>query len=108
MTSDQPVGRSPEGTENDLRAAADRIVTLQAARDAAYERKDVTDGWEMQEAGWWTHPVFGGIVKEGARWFLYPLCPNTNTSCWPTLRAAMREVRLIQRSRDCIREAPHD
>lgn len=28
-------------------------------------------GWTQQERGWWTHPQFGGVVRESKGWAAY-------------------------------------
>lgn len=50
-------------------------------------------GWEFVEAGWWTHPTLGGIVKRGRKWECYRreifICPIHTEK---TLDAAMRWI----------------
>lgn len=53
-------------------------------------------GWTAQEAGWWTHPKYGGVVKERKGWGCYPLDMPDDSAAWyrRTLIGAMRLLEL--------------
>lgn len=67
----------------------------------------VADGWECQEPGWWTHPVHGGVTREGSSWSAWPLVGlpahdfknMREAMAWAALRAPS-ETADLARERD--------
>lgn len=45
------------------------------------QAKAMTDDWEQQESGWWTHPLYGGIVRNGRKFEAYPFPESRAHSC---------------------------
>jgi len=52
--------------------------------------------WEFIEAGWWTHELLGGVVRERSGWSCYPMDIHTYD---PAHRARTRDgaMRWIER-----------
>lgn len=51
--------------------------------------------WTQQEAGWWTHPLLGGLVREKDRkWHWHPLNSTAkHRGPWLSLREAMEALK---------------
>jgi hypothetical protein len=57
--------------------------------------------WECQEAGWYIHPIYGGVCKESAEtaenqggphkagWYFYPRNANRCIGPYPNMTEAM-------------------
>lgn len=56
-----------------------------------------TDGWELQESGWWTHEDHGGIVKAHGSWWIWRkgmAGSNPGEGPFKTMSEAMEAVKL--------------
>jgi hypothetical protein len=48
--------------------------------------------WDCEEAGWYTHPEYGGICNEGDGWYFYPLKHKNRIGPFKTLQNAKNEA----------------
>ena len=44
--------------------------------------------WNFEEAGWYTHPEFGGVCREIKGWYAYPLNTKAVLGPFKTMEAA--------------------
>ena len=45
--------------------------------------------WHFEHAGWYTHPLLGGICRENDGWYFWPLCQaSKRVGPFKTLREA--------------------
>ena len=51
--------------------------------------------WLKEEAGWYTHPIYGGVCKEKNGWYAYPMRYDSDVSMGPyrTLAIAKDKIR---------------
>jgi hypothetical protein len=52
-------------------------------------RKAIKAAWEHTERGWYTHPLYGGVVREKDGWWHYPLDNSGPYGPFKTAKAAM-------------------
>jgi hypothetical protein len=52
----------------------------------------MTDKWNKEESGWFTHPQFGGVCKESDGWYFYPIYKESGIGPWKTLTIAKQKA----------------
>ncbi len=53
--------------------------------------------WEKQDTGWWTHPLYGGIVKNGRAYECHAKSWEPETPTF-TVRSTLTEARRRMRA----------